>query len=116
LLQKRSPRDAKALSSALGATERTVSRELKVLEVAGVGCDYDPGLGGYVLRRDYRFAVAGLSDDELLSQATGPPAPASGEPGSVAPCRAAVDAMDQPLFVGLSRARNRVGRPLPGTG
>jgi hypothetical protein len=69
-----------------------------------------------VLRGDYRFAVAGLSDDELLGQATGPPAPASAEPGSVAPYRAAVDATDQPLFVRLSRARNRVGRPPPGTG
>jgi predicted DNA-binding transcriptional regulator YafY len=84
LLQERSPRDARALSAALDAIERTVYRDLKVLELAGVGCDNDPGLGGYVLRRDYRFAVAGLSDDELLGQATGPPAPASGEPDSVA--------------------------------
>ena len=114
MLQERSPRDARALSAALDATEQTVYRDLKVLELAGVGCDYDPGRGGYVLRGDYRFAVAGLSDDELLGQATGPPAPA--EPGSVAPYRAAVDATDQPLFVRLSRARNRVGRPLPGTG
>jgi predicted DNA-binding transcriptional regulator YafY len=70
LLQERSPRDARALAAALGATERTVYRDLKVLELAGVGCDYNPGLGGYVLRGDYRFAVAGLSDDELLGQAT----------------------------------------------
>jgi hypothetical protein len=68
-----------------------------------------------VLQRDYRFAVAGLSDDELLGQATGPPAPASAEPGSVAPYRAAIDATAQPLFGRLSRARNRVGRPPPGT-
>ena len=70
LLQERSPRDARALSAALGATERTVYRDLKVLELAEVGCDYDPGRGGYALRGDYRFAIAELSDDELLGQAT----------------------------------------------
>ena len=35
LLQERSPHDARALSAPLGATERTVYRDLKVLELAG---------------------------------------------------------------------------------
>ena len=61
LLQERSSHGARAFAAALGATEQTVYRDLKVLELAGVGCDYDPGRGGYVLRGDYRFAVAGLS-------------------------------------------------------
>ena len=46
LLQERSPRDARALSAALGATERTVYRDLKVRELAGVSCNYDPDRGG----------------------------------------------------------------------
>jgi predicted DNA-binding transcriptional regulator YafY len=70
LLQERTSHDAEALSAALGTTERTVYRDLQVLEPAGVGCDYDVGRGGYMLRGDYRFAVAGLSDDEPLVQAT----------------------------------------------
>jgi predicted DNA-binding transcriptional regulator YafY len=70
LLQDRHVYDAKALGVRLGATERTVYRDLKVLELAGMPCDYDPDRGGYVLRGDYRFAVTGLTDDELLGQAT----------------------------------------------
>lgn len=70
LLQERSSHDAKSLAVALGTTERTVYRDLQVLELSGIACDYDAGRGGYIIRGDYRFAVAGLSDDELLGQAT----------------------------------------------
>lgn len=70
LLQERALHDAKALAVALGTTERTVYRDLQVLELAGINCDYDTGRGGYALRGDYRFAVAGLTEDELLGQAT----------------------------------------------
>ena len=70
LLQDRASHDAKALAVALGTTERTVYRDLQVLAVAGVGCDYDASRCGYVLRGDYRFAVAGLTEDEILGQAT----------------------------------------------
>jgi predicted DNA-binding transcriptional regulator YafY len=47
-----------------------VHRDLKVLELAGITCDYDRERGAYVLRGDYRFAVTGLTDEELLGQAT----------------------------------------------
>jgi predicted DNA-binding transcriptional regulator YafY len=38
--------------------------------LAGIDCLYRAEQGGYVLRGDYRFAVTGLTDDELLGQAT----------------------------------------------
>jgi predicted DNA-binding transcriptional regulator YafY len=70
LLQSRGRYDAAGLAAELGTTNRTVHRDLKVLELAGVPCDYDRTQGCYVLRGDYRFAVTGLTDDELLGQAT----------------------------------------------
>ena len=70
LLQERSAYDAKALAVALETTERTVYRDLQVLALAGIPCDYDREKGRYVLRGDYRFAVTSLTDDELLGQAT----------------------------------------------
>ncbi len=70
LLQCRGRYDAAGLAAELATTNRTVHRDLKVLELAGVPCDYDRTQGCYVLRGDYRFAVTGLTDDELLGQAT----------------------------------------------
>jgi predicted DNA-binding transcriptional regulator YafY len=70
LLQDPLVHDARSLAVQLGATERTVYRDLKVIALAGMPFCYDPERGGYVLRGDYRFAIAGLSDDELLGQAT----------------------------------------------
>ncbi|MGO9468571.1 MAG: helix-turn-helix transcriptional regulator [Isosphaeraceae bacterium] len=70
LLQSRAPYNAAALAAELKTTSRTVHRDLKVLALAGVPCDYNREKGRYVLRGDYRFAVTGLTDDELLGQAT----------------------------------------------
>jgi predicted DNA-binding transcriptional regulator YafY len=70
LLQGRTSYNAPALARQLQTDRRTVHRDLKVLTLAGVPCDYDREKGGYFLRGDYRFAVAGLTDDELLGQAT----------------------------------------------
>ena len=46
LLQDRCVYDARALAVRLGTTERTVYRDLKVLELAGMPCLYDPERGG----------------------------------------------------------------------
>ncbi|HKI16997.1 MAG TPA: WYL domain-containing protein, partial [Isosphaeraceae bacterium] len=70
LLQCRTPYNAGTLAAELKTTSRTVHRDLQVLALAGVPCDYDREQGRYVLRGDYRFAVTGLTDDELLGQAT----------------------------------------------
>jgi hypothetical protein len=40
------------------------------LPQAGIPCDYKAEQGGYVLSGDYRFAVTGLTNDEILGQAT----------------------------------------------
>ena len=69
LLQGRGRSNAAALAAELEATRRPVHRDLRVLELAGVPCAYDRETGGYVLQGDYRFAVTGLTDDELLGQA-----------------------------------------------
>ena len=59
-----------SLASGLGVVPRTVRRDMEVLRLCGVGVGYDPSERGYILRGDWRFAVAGLTDDELLGQAT----------------------------------------------
>ena len=63
LLQGRGRSNAAALAAELETTRRTVHRDLRVQELAGVTCAYDRETGGY------RFAVTGLTDDELLGQA-----------------------------------------------
>ncbi len=70
LLQSRIHYNAAALAIELEINRRTVQRDLQVLHLAGVACDYDREKGWYVLRGDYRFAVTGLTEDELLGQAT----------------------------------------------
>ncbi len=59
-----------SLATELEVTRRTVHRDLEVLRLSGVPVDYEPLEKRYVLHGDYRFAVAGLTDDELLGQAT----------------------------------------------
>ncbi len=70
LLHGRDRNDMASLAAALEVGRRTVQRDIDVLRLAGVGLEYDVDRKSYVLRGDYRFAVAGLSDDELLGQAT----------------------------------------------
>jgi predicted DNA-binding transcriptional regulator YafY len=59
-----------SLAEELGVDRRTVQRDLNVLELAGIHYDYDAAQSCYVLEGDYRFAVTGLTDDELFGQAT----------------------------------------------
>ena len=70
LLQSRVRYNAGSLATELGVSRRTVQRDLDVLELAGIPCTYIAEQGGYVLSGDYRFAVTGLTADELLGQAT----------------------------------------------
>jgi len=70
LLQGRDRHDTVSLAKELEVSRRTILRDIDVLRLAGVGLDYDPLKKGYGLQGDYRFAVTGLSDDELLGQAT----------------------------------------------
>jgi predicted DNA-binding transcriptional regulator YafY len=70
LLQSRVRHNSASLARELGVSRRTVQRDLEVLELAGIPCIYIAEQGGYVLSGDCRFAVTGLTDDELLGQAT----------------------------------------------
>lgn len=57
------------LAAELECSERTVYRDLEVLELAGVKPDFDAAAGCYRVRPDYRFPVLNLTDEETLGQA-----------------------------------------------
>jgi predicted DNA-binding transcriptional regulator YafY len=70
LLQCRERQDTVSLAAGLEVGRRTVQRDIEVLRLSGIGVEYDPTKRSYVLHGDYRFAIGGLTDDELLGQAT----------------------------------------------
>jgi len=61
--------NVKDLAAELECSERTIYRNLKVLELAGVKADFDPDVNGLRIRTDYRFPAMNLTDDDLLGQA-----------------------------------------------
>jgi predicted DNA-binding transcriptional regulator YafY len=70
LIQGRGRYDIKDLAHELECSERTIFRDLNVLELAGVPWFYDETEGCYHVRPDFRFPVINLTDDEILGQAT----------------------------------------------
>ena len=69
LIQGRGRWNAKSLADELECDERTIYRDLKALEFAGVPWYFDESVRCYRVRSDYRFPVLRLSDDELIGQA-----------------------------------------------
>ena len=69
LIQSRGRWNSKALSQELECSERTVYRDLEVLEFAGVPWNYDEADQCYRVRPDFRFPTLGLTDEETLGQA-----------------------------------------------
>lgn len=69
LIQSRGRWNAKAIGEELECSERTIYRDLEVLEFAGVPWYFDEHEKCYRVRPDYRFPVLGLTNDELLGQA-----------------------------------------------
>jgi predicted DNA-binding transcriptional regulator YafY len=69
LIQSRGRWNAKAIGEELECSERTVYRDLEVLEFAGVPWYFDEQNQCYRVRPDYRFPSLGLTEDELLGQA-----------------------------------------------
>jgi len=69
LIQSRGRWNAKAIAAELGCSERTVYRDLEVLEFAGVPWHFDEREQCYRVRPDYRFPVFGLTEEEALGQA-----------------------------------------------
>lgn len=70
LIQSRGSWTVGAISDELECSERTVYRDLTVLEFAGVPLDTDSRDQSIRVRPDYRFPVLNLSDDELIGQST----------------------------------------------
>lgn len=68
LLQSKARWNSKSIASELGCSERTVYRDLEVLQFAGVPWYYDESDSCYRLRADYRFPTLGLTADEMVSQ------------------------------------------------
>jgi predicted DNA-binding transcriptional regulator YafY len=69
LIQSRGRWTARAIAEELESSERTVYRDLQVLEFAGVPWYRDPSDHTIRVRPDFRFPVLMLTDDELLGQA-----------------------------------------------
>ena len=69
LIQSRGLWNAKTIAAELGVTQRTVYRDLKALEFAGVPWYFDDAESSYRVRPDFRFPVPNLTEDELLGQA-----------------------------------------------
>ena len=70
LIQGRACYDAGAIARELEVSERTVYRDLAVLELAGVPWLFDKTRQGYTVRPDFRFPTLNLTEDEILGQAT----------------------------------------------
>lgn len=88
LLQSRGRWNAAAMAAELGCSERTIYRDLEVLEFAGIPWQFDENDQCYRLSRpDYRFPTLGLTDEELIGQAI-----------------ATVTTQSSPLKVGLGAA------------
>lgn len=70
LIQGRTCYDAAAIARELEVSERTVYRDLTVLELAGIPWLFDKTRQGYTVRPDFRFPTLNLTEDEILGQAT----------------------------------------------
>jgi predicted DNA-binding transcriptional regulator YafY len=70
LIQGRARYGVKALACEFECSERTIFRDLDVLELAGVPWFYDVTEQSYRVRPGYNFPVVNLSDNELIGQAT----------------------------------------------
>jgi predicted DNA-binding transcriptional regulator YafY len=70
LIQSKGRWNAKNIAAELECSERTVYRDLDVLELAGVPWFFDEGERCYRVRHDFRFPVVNLGTEELIGQAT----------------------------------------------
>jgi predicted DNA-binding transcriptional regulator YafY len=70
LIQSRGRYGVKDVATELECSERTVFRDLAVLELAGVPWYFDKLDNCYRLRPGFQFPVINLSDDDLIGQAT----------------------------------------------
>jgi predicted DNA-binding transcriptional regulator YafY len=70
LIQGRARYGVKDIAAELECSERTIFRDLAVLELAGVPWYFDEQERCYHARPGFQFPVVNLTDDELIGQAT----------------------------------------------
>ncbi len=70
LIQGRGRYGIKEIAAELESSERTIFRDLAVLELAGVPWHFDKKERFYRVRPGYNFPAVNLTDDELIGQAT----------------------------------------------
>ncbi len=70
LIQGRSRYGVKDIAAELECSERTIFRDLAVLELAGVPWFYDEAEQSYRIRPGYNFPAINLTDEELIGQGT----------------------------------------------
>ena len=69
LIQSRGRYNARAIAEELEVSERTVFRDLEVLEFSGVPWFFDERDQCYRVRPDFRFPTLALTEDEAIGQA-----------------------------------------------
>jgi predicted DNA-binding transcriptional regulator YafY len=69
LIQSRGRWNAQAIAEEVGCKVRTIYRDLKALEYAGVPWYYDQVMQCYRVQPDYHFPVVGLTEEDALGQA-----------------------------------------------
>lgn len=69
LIQSRGQWNAGSIAEELGCSQRTVYRDLDVLELAGVPYYYDAEAQSYRVQSDYRFPTLALTEGEAFGQA-----------------------------------------------
>ncbi len=69
LIQSRGRYNARAIAEELEVSERTVFRDLEVLEFSGVPWYFDTSHDCYRVRTDFRFPTLALTEEEALGQA-----------------------------------------------
>ncbi len=69
LIQSNGQWNAEAIAREIRVTERTVYRDLKALEFAGVPWFYNSEQQSYRVRSDFRFSVPNLTENEVIGQA-----------------------------------------------
>lgn len=69
LIQSRGRWNVRAIAAEVECRERTVYRDLAILQFAGIPWYYDKSECCYRVRPDFRFPVLGLTEDEALGQA-----------------------------------------------
>ncbi len=70
LIQGRGRYGPKEIAAELEVSERTIFRDLNVLELAGVPWSYNKENQHYWVRPGYNFPAVNLNDDELIGQAS----------------------------------------------